>query len=247
MTNRWFTYLAMLSLALFVGCADSDSNYSEVTTGDADAAQAAAEAEDDHHHEAPHGGHLVELGDHQYNIEFVFAAEPEAKLTAYILDAHAEGAVGTDAKEIILHLEGEGDEHEIVLKADAQDGDKEGEASRFSATGDALPKSVKDLEDVAGHLHVAIGGKEFAGDLDHDHDSHEGHDDHGKHDDDDHDKHADHKDGDDDHGKEHKDGDKDHDKDHKDGDKDHAEDHKDGDKDADAKKEEKGESKDSDK
>jgi len=250
MTNHWFTYLAMLSLALFVGCADSGSDYSEVSTGEADAAQAAADAEEDHHHDAPHGGYLVELGEHAYNIEFVFTAEPEAKLTAYILDAHAENAVATLAKEFIFHLEGDGDEHEIILKADPQESDKVGEASRFSASGEALPKGIKDIEDVAGHLHVSIGGKDFSGALEHEHDAHEGHDDdHGKHGKD-HDDHADHKDGDKDHGKEHKDhdedhkdGDKDHDKEHKDGDKDH----KDGDKDADSKDEAKAETKDADK
>ena len=219
MTIRWNLALMALSLAFFIGCADTENAYQEVSTADADAAQEAAE-HDDHAHEAPHGGHLVELGDHEYNVEFVFEAKPEAKLVAYILDAHAEAAVSVAAKDFIFHLEGDDDEHEIILTADPQDGDKEGETTRFSATGDALPKGIKDIEDVAGHLHLAVGDKEYAGDLEHSHGHHE----HGKHGD--HDDHKEHKNGDKDHDEHHKDGDKDGHEDHKDGDKEH----KDGDK-----------------
>ena len=45
-----------------------------------------------HAHTAPHGGTLVELGAHQGNVEFVRDAAG-GKLTAYILDAHAENFV----------------------------------------------------------------------------------------------------------------------------------------------------------
>jgi hypothetical protein len=42
-----------------------------------------------HAHAAPHGGVLVELGDHQANLEFKFDAA-RGILQAWVLDAHAE-------------------------------------------------------------------------------------------------------------------------------------------------------------
>lgn len=45
-----------------------------------------------HHHHAPHGGVLVELGEHQFNVEFKFD-ETRGVLQAWVLDAHAENFV----------------------------------------------------------------------------------------------------------------------------------------------------------
>ncbi len=45
-----------------------------------------------HHHDAPHGGVLVELGDHQFNLEFKFD-EARGVLQAWVLDGHAENFV----------------------------------------------------------------------------------------------------------------------------------------------------------
>lgn len=42
-----------------------------------------------HVHTAPHGGILIELGHHQFNIE-LYANELEGKWSLYVLDAHAE-------------------------------------------------------------------------------------------------------------------------------------------------------------
>ena len=45
-----------------------------------------------HVHTAPHGGVLIEVGDHQYNLEFVHDRSA-GSLTVYVLDAHAENFV----------------------------------------------------------------------------------------------------------------------------------------------------------
>ncbi len=45
-----------------------------------------------HHHDAPHGGVLVELGDHQFNLELKFD-EARGVLQAWVLDGHAENFV----------------------------------------------------------------------------------------------------------------------------------------------------------
>ncbi|MBE2216452.1 MAG: hypothetical protein IAE82_21455 [Opitutaceae bacterium] len=51
-----------------------------------------AAASGHHEHVAPHGGTLVAVGDHQFNLELVHDAE-DGRLTAYVLDAHAENFV----------------------------------------------------------------------------------------------------------------------------------------------------------
>ncbi|MDA0590678.1 MAG: hypothetical protein O2820_21485 [Planctomycetota bacterium] len=170
--------LALLTTVL-IGCGDPDGDVSEVQTADVDAAHAEAAASG-HHHDAPHGGHLIPLGDHEYNIELVFSAEPR-ELHAYVLGGHAEKAIALELESFDFDQEDEeGNEVEIVLTANPQEGDKEGTASRYTAKGDAIPASIKDLEDLHGHVHIGIDGKQYTGDLHHDEDG-EGHHDKGNH------------------------------------------------------------------
>lgn len=190
--------LALLTTVL-IGCGDPDGEVTEIQTADVDAAHA-EKAASEHHHTAPHGGHLIPLGDHEYNIEMVFSAEPR-ELHAYVLGGHAEKAIGLKLESFDFDQEDDaGNEVEITLTANPQEGDEEGTASRFTAKGDAIPASIKDIEDLHGHVHIAIDGKQYTGDLDHDHEEGKGHDEDGSaH----HDKDGDkgHKEG------EHKDGD----------------------------------------
>ena len=152
--------LLILASLLVVGCTGSEE-YQTVTTEDADHAEANA---DTHHHEAPHGGHLIELGDHKYNAEVVLEADPK-QLVVYLLGPHAETVVAIASEPLALTPE-EGDP--IVLEPSPQDEDAEGQASRFVATGGVID-SFADLEDVHGSLKVTIEGTEFVGELSHDH------------------------------------------------------------------------------
>ena len=52
---------------------------------------------DDHNHAPPHGGRLVELGDHEFQVELVHSAE-EGTLDAHLWDGHAEVPVPTTQK-----------------------------------------------------------------------------------------------------------------------------------------------------
>lgn len=170
--------LAVAFVVSFSGCGSDDDEYQEYSEA------GKAEPRDDHHdhhaHSAPHGGQLVELGDHKYNLEFVFDAEGR-KLTAYVLDAHAEKAVAIEEAEISFHLESGDEETMVTLQAAPQEGDAEGKSSRFEATGDALPASVKTNKDLKGHVHVTVAGEEFTGDIEDEHDHDHDHDhEHGK-------------------------------------------------------------------
>jgi hypothetical protein len=75
---------ASLASALVVLCAACQGERQDL--------EAADSAHHDHHHAAPHGGLLVEIGNHAANLEFVLDAEA-GLLTAYVMDGCAENAV----------------------------------------------------------------------------------------------------------------------------------------------------------
>lgn len=143
--------------------------------------------ENAHVHTAPHGGQLIELGDHQYNAELVLA-DKKPLLTIYLLGAHAEVPVAIEDKTLTLKVEVDEKEQELTFKANPMEKDPEGKSSRFELDAETSP--LKSLDHVHASLSVKFGDESFSGSLGHDHDH--GHD-HGE----DHDDHDDH-----DHGKE---------------------------------------------
>ena len=92
-----------------------------------------------HAHAAPHGGTLVELGEHAFNLEFVRDAAT-GKLTAYVLDSHAESFVRISAPsfEITATVAGAKQKLTLVAVANAATGEKIGATSQFEATADWL-------------------------------------------------------------------------------------------------------------
>ena len=191
---------ALVSVGL-LGCAESGSDYQDVTP---EAAKAAAESHEHHHAHGPNGGDLVELGDHSIHAEVVFDEE-HGKLDVYLLGEDAETAHPVALTELTLSF-AHGDETEdFTLTAAPLDGEAEGQSSRFSVTDEEIAEEFHEHTDGA-HLHFELDGKEYAGEVHH----HHGHD-HGDHSDG-----HDHGDGDDDHEEGHDNDDADHD--HKDDD-----------------------------
>jgi hypothetical protein len=111
-----------------------------------------------HVHTAPHGGTLVELGDHAYNIELVrdLAA---GKLTAYVLDGHAEKFVRITAPKLDLIAMPGGKYTPLVLQAipNPATGETPGDTSQFEAQADWL----KTADGFAGIFTVEIRGMKF--------------------------------------------------------------------------------------
>lgn len=96
-----------------------------------------------HSHAAPHGGLLVEIGAHQYNLEFV--RDPVAgKLTAYALDGHAENFVRLAQQEIALSVRRGDIGTTLVLKAVANPatGETVGDTAQFEGTAEWLQGSI---------------------------------------------------------------------------------------------------------
>ena len=164
-THCIITGFAVTSLLLLVGCNDGGEDFKPVTGNQPEVPEAA------HHHEhGPNGGHVIELGDDEmYHAELVFDNESR-KTTMYSLDGEVKSPVPIDATDIELHLEGDSDEHELMLMAVPLKSDGEGKSSRFELAGDKLPESIKNEEDIKGHLHVKIGDAMRNGDIEHDHD-----------------------------------------------------------------------------
>jgi hypothetical protein len=172
----------LTSLLLVTGCNSAKDRFHEPEAGH-------EVVDDPHghgHEEGPHGGHLIELGDEEYHAELVFDEETR-KTTVYILDAEAKSPHPIQAQTIDLDLDGDDGEIELTLAASPLENDGEGMSSRFELAADKMLESIKDEEDIKGHLHIKIGETEYIGEIEHDHGEGEGH----QHDDDKDDKHKD--------------------------------------------------------
>ena len=147
---RWSATLAIAGgLALIGGCGGTAPEYKKASEIK-ESRPAVAHDEHDHDHDhdhvhvAPHGGTLVELGDHIANIELVL--DPATGiLTGYMLDAHAENPLSIAQPEIEITIDahklddaGKGTMISVPLKLVAKtEGDKK-EASEFTAESDEL-------------------------------------------------------------------------------------------------------------
>jgi hypothetical protein len=93
-----------------------------------------------HHHEAPHGGTLVEIGDHFAFLELVHD-EAAGTLTLYVLDGSAEKAVRVTHQALTFRLErpsGPAQAIELKARARALTGETVGDTSEFVGTSDVL-------------------------------------------------------------------------------------------------------------
>jgi hypothetical protein len=112
-----------------------------------------------HHHVGLMGGTLVELGDHQFNLEWVRDAEG-GTLSAYVLDAHAENFVRVPLPAIALTVTVNGQNQPLVLTAvaNAVTGETVGNTSQFSVKADW----VKTAETFTGVIpELEIRGAKF--------------------------------------------------------------------------------------
>jgi hypothetical protein len=134
-TSAW---IGLLAAALaFVGC-------SKKSTHD----HAHDQHDDSHHeyhvHKAPHGGTLVELGDHQFNLELVRDAAAGA-LHVYSLDAHAENFVRLPLPSLALVATVNGQARPLTLMpvANPATGETVGDTSQFSVQAEWLKTTDK--------------------------------------------------------------------------------------------------------
>ena len=111
-----------------------------------------------HAHTAPHGGKLVEVGDHQFNVELVLDRET-GRLAAYVLDGHAENFVRIVQPAIEVRLKEPTRGLLLTAVANPATGETVGNTSQFEATAPWL----KSAGDVAGEIvRLEIRGATFS-------------------------------------------------------------------------------------
>ena len=163
--TRMMAAIGLACLFATVGCS-SKSDYQDYSD--------AEKGKNEHHHaeHGSHGGHLIELGKHEYHAEICLDPKTR-KISIYISGHDPQEAMAIGAESILLELEEGDEETALTLMAVSQDGDEEGKASLFEIAGEEVPEQFNDLEELSGHFHVDIAGKEYVGDVAHDHDEHE--------------------------------------------------------------------------
>jgi hypothetical protein len=109
-----------------------------------------------HHPDAPHGGTLVELGEHVANLELLLDAST-GTVTAYVLDGHADQAVRLEQKEIVL----QGKPLSVTLQAVGSPltGETPGNTSQFQGQSEVL-KGAKEFDGTV--VRVVVKGREFS-------------------------------------------------------------------------------------
>ena len=127
-------FVLLLACVAFVavGC----SQPTETTEHDHD------HAEDDHgghHHEAPHGGALIALGDHVGHGELLI--DEAGKVTLYLLDGEAEAPIRVTQETITIEITPEGGDTLVVDLAAVENvltSETVGDTSQFEGTSEEL-------------------------------------------------------------------------------------------------------------
>lgn len=172
MLLRWSSTAAgaFVAAALLTGCSSESQDYRALDSQDKAAADAAAHEDHGHGEKGPHGGDIVEFGDHSLHAEVVVDEEKNV-LDIYILGADGKTEQTIDAKELKLSF-AHGDKSEDFLVA--APADAAGPVSKFSVTSEELVEELHEHEHAT--LSFTAGGKEYSGTVHHHHDhGHEGH------------------------------------------------------------------------
>ena len=147
MMNTLFALFAVLSLATFTGCKPSSSSSHSHSHGGG------------HHHEPPHGGTAIDLGEEEAHLEFVLDAAT-GKLTCYVLKPHMSGFQRIMQESLELTATGGGKAETLTLKAvaNAATGEKAGDTSQFEVQADWL-KTAKSFDAILKS--VSVKGKDY--------------------------------------------------------------------------------------
>lgn len=174
-----FAFAGLLTMALTLGCgtnpppkeapkpSPSAPGHEEGDGHDHKEGEAHA-----HPTEGPHHGHLIELGKEEYHAELTHD-DATHTVTIYILDSAAKVAVPIEEKEVTLNIVVDKKPSQFKLAATPQDGDPEGQSSRFALADEGLHESLES-EKVTGRLSLSIKGKPYSGSAEHhEHGEHE--------------------------------------------------------------------------
>ncbi|MFO0902377.1 MAG: hypothetical protein U0939_05210 [Pirellulales bacterium] len=108
---------------------------------------------------------MIELGREEYHAELTHDEEMK-KVTVYLLDKQAQSAVTSADAELALNLVVDGKPVQAKLVAEPQEGDVEGQSSRYSVVDEAVLEAL-EAPKTTGRLTVSINGKSFSGKVEH--------------------------------------------------------------------------------
>ena len=139
-------FLLLLPLIAFFGCENSSHNHQ-------------GEGGSKHVHVAPHGGQLVEVGEHGSGFNLELLLNPDGFLQIYVLDAHAENFVRIKQAQIEIIFP-DSNRSSLSLEAieDSATGETVGDSSRFQSPG-----SIHDLLPIQGIIkEITVGSKTYS-------------------------------------------------------------------------------------
>ena len=144
-----FVLLCVSALACFTGC-----------DGQPKSTHSHSHGHGGHHHEPPHGGTAIDLGDEEAHLEFVLDAAT-GKLTCYVLQGHMAGfqRITQESLELTATVGGKAETLTLKAVANAATGEKAGDTSQFETQADWL-KSAKSFDAVVKN--VSVRGKSYA-------------------------------------------------------------------------------------
>lgn len=145
--QRWTAFLLAAAMA---ACGEHDHDHGHDHGHDHDHDHA---DHDDHAHPPKYGGHLVEIGDHLFQVELLLDG---GTLTAYVWDGHVENPVRLKMARFPVAVNGT--TYELAPVADPLTGETVGDTSRFAVAAAGL-KELAELEGTVGPLE--IGGRTF--------------------------------------------------------------------------------------
>ena len=108
---------------------------------------------------------MIELGREEYHAELTHDEEMK-KVTVYLLDKAGKTAVNSADAELALNLVVDGKPLQAKLVAEPQEGDVEGQSSRYSVVDEAVLEAL-EAPKTTGRLTVNINGKSFSGKVEH--------------------------------------------------------------------------------
>jgi hypothetical protein len=146
-----FTWLFSLLCLIWTGCGDA----SDVAEHDHDHGEEANHAHAGHHHDPPHGGTVIRLGDELYHLEWV-RDEEAGLMRCYVLDGHMEQFIRIDQTEIIVLVNGPDGTMlpwSFVAAENRATGETIGNTSEFQARLPELPNQNK-FEGTIPEVHI---------------------------------------------------------------------------------------------
>ena len=159
--------LALLLLLNLSGCTSKTTPIDTQSTANSDNHEGHDHHDHDHETLGPNGGHVLELGDHQYHAEWTHDDETK-EIVVYVLDKGIKQPVqaAADGAKITVAIEKQGAKNYVLEAVEANE-EEPPTATKFRIIDSNLLTSIKMGKGVYATLSVVIDGTEFTTKIEH--------------------------------------------------------------------------------